>query len=121
MTAKELYRMARHLMQDNMTSKNLDEYYITDINVLIAELFNENNALRVKAHKGPLVEIPIIKSADDEIMYEPQMVYNIMPKGLAARFFIDEDDRSKYTILQSEYMNARMMNLPVNHEEGWEL
>ena len=121
MTAKELYKMARHLMKDNMTSKHLDEYYITDINVLLTELFNENNALREKANKGPLLSVPVISSEDDQIMYEPQMVYNIMPKGLAARFFVDEDDRSKYTIYQTEYMNARMMNVPVNFEEGWEV
>ena len=121
MKAKELYKMARHLMQDNMSSRHLDEYYITDINVLLTELFNENNALRLKAKKDVLNEVPIIVSDDDEITYEPQMVFNIMPKGLAARFFIDEDDRSKYTIYQTEYMNARMMNLPLTHEEGWNL
>ena len=121
MTAKELYTMARHLMQDNMSSKNMDEYYITDINVLLAELFNENNALRLRANKGPLLNIPIVHKETESIMYEPMMLYNILPKGLAARFFIDEDDRSKYTILQSDYMNARTMALPITLEEGWNL
>ena len=117
MNAKELYKLARHLMQDNMSAKHLDEYYITDINVLLAELFNENNALRIKANKGPLIDIPIVYTEEDIIMYEPQMVYNIMPKGLAARFLIDEDDRSKYTIYQTEYINARTQAMPVVFED----
>lgn len=116
MNAKELSSMARHLMQDNMSSKNIDQYYITDINVLLTELFHENNALRLVRGKDKLAQIPIVSLPTDEIVYEPEMLYNVMPKGLAARYFIDEDDRSKYTIYQTEYINARTQVMPVVFE-----
>jgi inosine/xanthosine triphosphate pyrophosphatase family protein len=116
MNAKQLSEMARRLMMDNMASSHLEQYMIAHVNVLITELFFENNALRNARHKGPLLEIPIISDDDEEIIYEPEMLYNVMPKGLAARYLQDEDDRSKYTMLQTEYINARTQIMPVVFE-----
>ena len=42
-----------------------------------------------------------------------------MPKGLAARFLQDEDDRSRYTMMQTEYMNARSAHVVLVCDEGW--
>ena len=54
MKVKELITMARSLMMDNMSSTHLDVYAMTHVNVLIAELFEENNGLRLKKNKTRL-------------------------------------------------------------------
>ena len=77
MKVKELITMARSLMMDNMSSTHLDVYAMTHVNVLIAELFEENNGLRSKKNKTRLYQIPIVKSEDDELIYEEEMLYNI--------------------------------------------
>lgn len=119
MKVKELITTARSLMMDNMSSTHLDVYAMTHVNVLIAELFEENNGLRSKRNKTRLYQIPIVKTEDDELIYEEEMLYNIMPKGLAARFLQDEDDRSRYTMMQTEYMNARSAHIVLVCDEGW--
>lgn len=119
MNVKELSTMARSLMMDNLSSSHLDDYVLPHVNVLIAELFTENNQLRVRKNKSVLYSIPFVKSEDDELIYEDEMLYNVMPKGLAARYFQDEDDRSRYTMMQTEYMSARSQVMPVIFQEGW--
>ena len=118
MTVKELYQTARALMFDNLNSTNLDQYLLAHVNVLIAELFHDNNQLRDSKNKANLYTIPIVKSKDDVLIYEDELLYNVMPKGLAARFMQDEDDRSRYTMMQTEYMNARANVMPAVFE-GW--
>ena len=119
MTAKELYTNTRMIMFDNLSSKKLDQYYLAGINVLLAELFAENNSLREGHNKEPLLEIPQVSDGQDELNYEPEMLYMVMPKGLAAHFYVDEDDRSKYTLMKTEYMNARAQVSPIVYVEGW--
>ena len=119
MTVNELYQTARALMFDNLNSTNLDQYLLAHVNVLIAELFHENNQLRQFKNKANLYSIPIVTSEEDTLKYEEEMLYNVMPKGLAARFLQDEDDRSKYTMMQTEYMNARSSVMPAVFVEGW--
>ena len=63
------------------------------------------------------MKIPFVNNAESVIPYEDIMLRSIMPRGLAARFYIDEEDRSKYTIMQNEYMNARMQAKPALFEE----
>ena len=117
MTGKELSMIARSLMMDNLSSTHLDEHVVPHINVLIAELFAENNHLRRFKDKDVLYDIPVITDLDEKLFYENEMLYNVMPKGLAARFLQDEDDRSRYTMLQTEYMNARSQVMPVVFSE----
>lgn len=118
MTAREIYVKTKSQMFDKPTSKAYDSYYLNHLNVILAELFAENNALREKAGKEPLEEIFQVSNENDEIDYEPQMVLNIIPKGLAAQLMID-DDPSKYSVYVTAYNNARSAIMPVQFEM-WE-
>ena len=51
MKVKELITTARSLMMDNMSSTHLDVYAMTHVNVLIAELFEENSKLNEELEK----------------------------------------------------------------------
>lgn len=105
MTVKELYDLAKSLMFEKPTSKDYDNYYIPWINVLLSENFDLNNHLRAKHKKEYLTEVPTVSSAADVIPYETEMCYEILPYGLAAHFFID-DDLSKFDIFNTKYENA---------------
>ena len=105
MTVKELYDLAKSLMFEKPTSKDYDNYYIPWINVLLSENFDLNNHLRAKHKKELLTEVPTVSAAADTIPYENEMCYEILPYGLAAQFFID-DDLSKFDIFNTKYENA---------------
>ena len=45
----------------------------------------------------------------DEIDYEDEYQYDVIPKGIDANFLMD-DDLSKMSIYQTEYNNARVMH-----------
>ncbi len=106
MTVKELYELAKSMMFEKKTSKDYDNYYIPWINVLLSENFNLNNHLREKHDKDPLERVPFIEADTDTIRYETEMCYEILPYGLAAKFFID-DDLSKYDIFNTDYENRQ--------------
>ena len=116
MTAKELYEKVKKQMFEKPSSKDYDNYYMDHINTVMVQLFDENNALRKSAGKEELTEIPFVSSPEDEIPYEDKMLSYVMPKGIAAQFFID-DDLSKYSIYQTDYINARSQVMPVIIEE----
>jgi len=106
MTVKELYELAKSMMFEKKTSKDYDNYYIPWINVLLVDNFSLNNHLRIKHNKEALTEVPLISEDTDEIEYEIEMCYEVLPYGLAAKFFID-DDLSKYDIFNTDYENRQ--------------
>ncbi len=106
MTVKELYDMAKSLMFEKKTSKDYDGYYIAWTNILLSDLFELNNSRRVFNGKVPLTECPAISLSSDVIPYENEINRSVLPYGLAAQFFID-DDLSKYDIMNTNYLNAQ--------------
>ena len=106
MTVQELYDLAKATMFEKPTSKDYDNYIIPWVNLLLSENFELNNHLRLKHDEDELDEVPWMESMDDEIPYEREMIREILPYGLAANFFID-DDLSKYDILHRYYENMQ--------------
>jgi hypothetical protein len=105
-TVQELYDLAKSTMFEKPTSKDYDNYIIPWLNVLLQENFNLNNHLRIKHGKTELDATPWLTSLSDVVPYEVEMVREILPYGLAANFFID-DDLSKYDILYRYYQNMQ--------------
>lgn len=107
MTVKELYELAKSMMFEKKTSRDYDNYYIPWINVLLSENFDLNNSILLQEGEEALDEIPSVSADDDELPYEDIINRNVLPYGLAAKFFID-DDLSKYDIFNTDYQNAQM-------------
>ncbi len=105
-TVQELYDLAKATMFEKPTSKDYDNYIIPWLNVLLQENFNLNNHLRLKHDEDELEECPWMENMTDEVPYEVEMCREILPYGLAANFFID-DDLSKYDILHRYYENMQ--------------
>jgi hypothetical protein len=113
MTVKELYERAKSLMFEKQSSKDYDNYYIPWTNVLLSENFDLENSLLLRDGEDALDEIPMVTNDTDELPYHDVINYEILPFGLAANFFID-DDLSKYDIFHTYYQNAQMKYMKGN-------
>lgn len=113
MTVRELYERAKSLMFEKQSSKDYDNYYIPWTNVLLSENFDLENSLLLRDGEDALDEIPMVTSDTDELPYHDIINYEILPYGLAANFFID-DDLSKYDIFHTYYQNAQMKYMKGN-------
>lgn len=116
MKASEIYSIAKGLMFEKPSSTIYDDFVVSNINRVLVETFKENNMERMFNGIAPLTEIPLIETVDDDIPYESEFVNNIIPLGLAANFFID-DDLSKYSIYITDYKNARILNQKIVSRE----
>ena len=106
MTVKELYELTKAMMFEKATSRDYDNYYIPWINVLLSENFDLENALLRGDGETPLDDIPSVASDTDELPYHDKINREVLPYGLASKFFID-DDLSKYDLFNTDYQNAR--------------
>lgn len=109
MTVKEMYAKTKAWMFEKPTSTIYDNYIIEITNKVLAELYEENNMLRMFKGYAPFmdgVKYHLVSSVDDEIDYEDEYQYDVIPKGIDANFLMD-DDLSKMSIYQTEYNNAR--------------
>ena len=116
MTVQELYDIAKNIMYEKPSSTIYDDYVIHNVNRVIADLFQQNNALRMYNDMAPLDAVPFVSQLTDEIQYEDEYAYEIMPLGLAAYFLID-DDLAKYDIYFTDYQNAQVMRLRIVPQE----
>jgi hypothetical protein len=76
------------------------------------EVYEENNMRRMFHDKVPFIDGPVahqVSSMNDELDYEEEYLYDVIPKGIDAHFLMD-DDLSKMSIMQTEYNNARVEN-----------
>lgn len=115
MTVRELYELAKSLMFEKKTSKDYDNYYIHWINILLSENFELENSLLLADHEEPLDEIPTVTKDDDELPYHDCINREVLPYGLAANFFAD-DDLSKMDIFHIYYQNAQMKYMRGNEQ-----
>lgn len=116
MTVQELYDIAKNIMYEKPSSTIYDDYVIHNVNRVLADLFRQNNALRMYNDMAPLDAVPFVSQLTDEIQYEDEYAYEVMPLGLAAYFLID-DDLAKYDIYYTDYQNAQVMRMRIVPKE----
>ncbi len=110
MTVQEMYQKTKAWMFEKPSSTIYDNYIIEITNKVLAELYDENNMLRMFKGMAPFqdgIKYHQVSSMTDEIDYEEEYQYDVIPKGIDSNFLMD-DDLSKMSILQTEYNNARV-------------
>lgn len=115
MTAEELYETVKGLMFEKANSVDFDDNYIPYINILLSENFDLNNSIRRRKGFAPLIRRPRIVNKTDSIPYEDEMIYEILPYGLAKNLFID-DDHEDTNIFDTEYFNSRQRYMKYSYE-----
>lgn len=107
MTSEELFNTTVTLMFGEAADRIDYQPYWTDyLNLMLAENFEINNALRISEEKEPLAEIPYIDDLQSEIGFEPIMERQILPYGLAGYLYM-EDDPTIATAYKNKYEYER--------------
>lgn len=110
MTVQEMYQKTKAWIFEKPSSTIYDKYVIEITNKILAEVYEENNMLRMFKGMAPFydgVSRHQVSSMNDELDYEDEYQYDVIPKGIDANFLMD-DDLSKMSIYQTEYNNARV-------------
>jgi len=109
MTVNDLYALSKQLMFEPNSSTAYDENIIANVNVVLNELFAENNVCREFYGKAPFIAIPYVQNRTDTIYLEDEYAYQVAPIGLASRLALDVDGGIHSTLL-AQYNNARVMH-----------
>ena len=112
MTVQDLYLKTKSWMFEKLSSTIYNNYIIESTNKVLMEVYEENNMRRMFHDKVPFIDGPVahqVSSMNDELDYEEEYLYDVIPKGIDAHFLMD-DDLSKMSIMQTEYNNARVEN-----------
>ena len=110
MTLQDMYKKTKAWMFEKGSSKIYDEYIAEITNKVLAELYDENNMMRMFKGKAPFqdgIANHLVHDLTDEIDFEDEYQYEVIPKGIDANLLMD-DDLSKMSIYQTEYNNARV-------------
>ena len=110
MTVQEMYKKTKAWMFEKASSKIYDDSILEITNKVLAEVYEENNMLRMFKGMAPFMDgirYHQVSSMDDEIDYEDEYQYEVIPKGIDANLLMD-DDLTKMSIYQTEYNNARV-------------
>lgn len=112
MTVQEMYQKTKAWMFEKPSSNIYDNYIIEITNKVLAETYEENNMCRMFKGKAPFfdgISAHQVSQMTDELDYEEEYLYDVIPKGIDSNFLMD-DDLSKMSIYQAEYNNARVMH-----------
>ena len=105
MTCLEIYKIALGYVFDNSTQE-YQTYYIPFLNLISAECFALNNFIRESKGLEELTEIPQYTQDSDEIVYENELVYEVLPLGLASHI-AKEDEQNLYNVYVQMYEAAK--------------
>lgn len=116
-TAQYIFDSAVTLMFGEEADKpDYQPFYINTLNRLLAENFDNNNALRLIAGKDELTEIPLITDINEIVNYEPRMTRQILIYGVAGYIYSD-DDKGMGTEYKNKYEFERQRVLASMYED----
>ena len=110
MTVEEIYKESIAWIFEKPSSQIYDNYILPITRKVLAEIFEENNLLRMKRDMLPLLEIPTVSNRKDDLDdlgILPEYQRNVIPKGIDSNFLMD-DDLNKMSKYDVEYNNARV-------------
>lgn len=106
MTCLEIYKIALGYVFEKST-KEYQTYYIPFLNLISAECFALNNFIRETKGLEELTEIPQYTQDSDEILYEVELIAEVLPLGLASHI-AKEDEQSLYNVYVQMYESAKV-------------
>ena len=116
MTANQLYRTTLAIMSENESNaSSYTEFVIPNINVLLSELFDTENSLRVAEGQPILTEIPQVAQLTDVLPYNEQLCRTVMPYGLAVYLSLGDDEYSKAGFYDSRYQTSKLKYSRANY------
>ena len=118
MTANQLYKATLAVMSENESNaSSYNEFVVPNINLLLSELFDAENSLRVASGANILINIPEIATLNDELPYQELICRTVMPYGLAVYLSLGDDEYSKAGFYDSRYQVAKLKYSKANYVE----
>ena len=112
MTAKEIYENALALNISRVEDEDDMEYFaIKLMNILMAEIFCNNNQIRLKKGKEPITTPPKISGITDYIDYEKEL-YAPMSYALAAKLLQAQEETSLAAVYNNQYVTLLELVTP---------
>ncbi|MBP1571395.1 MAG: hypothetical protein J6C76_05795 [Oscillospiraceae bacterium] len=104
MTAKEIYENALALNISRIDEEyDLSYFAVKLVNILLAEVFLNNNQIRQKKGLKLLEKPVVIKSIDDTIAYESEL-YAPMCYALAAKLLQAQEEYNLAAVYNNQYV-----------------
>lgn len=105
MKADKIFDFVIGLMfSEEKDKSDYESMFYPVLNLITAECFDANNTLRRKKELDPLSEIPFAERAEDEIAYEEELLRKIMPYGIAAQLYSEDDENGITNVYREKYM-----------------
>ena len=105
MKADKIFDSVMGLMFSEVSEKSdFEKIFYPTLNIILAECFEKNNILRRKKGLEVLTFIPEVSRAEDEIGYEEIMLRSIVPYGVAANLYCEEDENGITNVYREKYM-----------------
>lgn len=115
MTVQNIYENALALtLETTVDNTDFEEFVIVHFNLLLQELFRNNNIARQRNGKEPLTQTPRIADREEENPYEWQFD-NALVYGLAAKL-LTADEHGLETVYMQMYNAAVNDALPAQFE-----
>ena len=113
MKAKEIYENALALSISCVDDEDDMEFFaIKILNIIMAEIFPNNNQMRQKKGRPLLNTAPRITSIEDEIDYETEL-YAPMSYALAAKLLQAQEETNLAAVYNNQYVTLLELVTPV--------
>lgn len=76
------------------------------LNVLVPEVFDVNNGLRVWKGLAPLAEWPEYQSLNDDVILEPELCRAALPYGMATNLLLGDEEEARALNYNAKYADA---------------
>lgn len=107
MTVREILAAALALMfETESTAPDYVEKAPAILNVMIPEVFDINNELRVWKGLEPLTEWPEYKTLKDDAVFEPELCRAALPYGLATNLLLGDEEEARALNYNAKYADA---------------
>ena len=113
MTVKEAYDIALSL--DQSTEEQDDSLYAHAVNLTntwLAEVLDNENAIRIMEHMAPFTSAPILQRITDTVPYSDKLTRSALPFFLAHQLLKDDADNVWAARYYDMYINAVQMATP---------
>lgn len=116
MTVDKIYEdMLTLKLETKVDNTDFEDFVVPHFNLLLHELFRNNNIARERNGKEPLTAVPMVASRSEENPYEWQF-YNALVYGLAAKLLTADEHGLEGVYLQ-QYYAAVNDALPAQFED----
>lgn len=106
MTAEKVFDLVMGLMFSGKGEKaDYQEMFFPILNLILADCFAANNCMRQQKGKEKLENIPQINKESDEIPYEEELLVKILPCGIAANLYAEDDETGITNVYRERYGN----------------